>query len=357
MSIYVTKPFIPPFQEYVQRLEKIWERSLLTNQGPCVRELEAELRAFLNVGNFHYVTNGTIALQLALNALDIRGGDIVTTPFSYVATTTSLMWEHCRPVFVDIEPDNFTIDVSAIEAAITPDTKAILAVHVFGYACAVEEIQALADKHGLRVIYDGAHAFASRYKGKSLLSYGDVATLSFHATKLFHTAEGGACVVRDKAVSDRLELQKRFGHNVDDYRMVGINGKQSELHAAMGLANFPYIPRIIGERKRVSDLYDSLLSGYVDRPKPQADLEYNYAYYPVLFKSEEELLKVFAALRENDIFPRRYFYPSLNRLPYLAGKPCPVSEDVAARIACLPLYPDLADDDVRRIAMLIRQAL
>ena len=245
MAIYVTKSFMPPLEEYNKHVAKIFENGVLTNQGPNVQELQQKLSRYLGVKNFHYLSNGTIALQLALSAMDINDGEIITTPFSYVATTSSIMWQRCKPVFVDIEKDNFTIDADKIEAAITPKTRAIMAVHVFGYACDVDKIQKIADKHNLKVIYDGAHAFGAKYNGKSLLSYGDVATCSFHATKLFHTVEGGACIVKDKTISDKLEMQKRFGHNGDDHQMLGINAKQSEFHAAMGLANFPYIKKII----------------------------------------------------------------------------------------------------------------
>lgn len=357
MSIYVTKSFMPPLEEYMDFVKRIYDTRVLTNRGPCVLKLEEKLRAFLGVQNFHYVTNGTIALQLALSALGIDDCEVITTPFSYVATTGSILWQRCKPVFVDIEPHNFTIDVNKIEAAITPKTRAIMPVHVFGYACDVEAIQSIADQHNLRVIYDGAHAFASSYKGKSLLNYGDVTTCSFHATKLFHTVEGGACVVRDKAVSDKLDLEKHFGHLYDNYVCVGINGKQSEFHAAMGLAIFPYIKKIIAERKRVSDLYDEQLAGMVARPKPQADLVYNYAYYPVVFEDEAQLLDVFDVLKSAEIFPRRYFWPSLNTLPYVEKQSCPISEDIASRIACLPLYPELTDEEVLKITTIIKEAL
>lgn len=358
MSIYVTKSFMPPVEEYEKYVKRIYDSGILTNQGPCVCELESKLSEYLGVDNFQYVTNGTIALQLALKALDIEDGEVITTPFSYVATTSSILWERCKPVFVDIEPNNFTIDVNKIENEITPNTKAIMAVHVFGYACDVDAIQKIADKHNLKVIYDSAHAFGSKYKGKSLLSYGNVSTCSFHATKVFHTVEGGACICKDNNVSKKLELSKKFGHIGDNHIALGINGKQSEFHAAMGLANFPYIEKIISERKKVSDLYDELLEGIIQRPQKQDGLDYNYAYYPVVFKSEEELLKVFEALAKEDIYPRRYFYPSLNKLPYLAEyKLCLVSEDVCLRIACLPLYPDLKDEQIRKICEIIRKAL
>ena len=357
MKIFVTKSFMPPLAEYQNYVKRIYESGQLTNQGPLVKELETKLSNFLGVNNFHYLTNGTVALQLALASLDIDGGEVITTPFSYVATTSSILWQRCKPVFVDIEPNNFTLAADKIEAAITPNTKAIMAVHVFGYACDVDAIGKIADKHNLKVIYDAAHAFGSVYKGKSLLSYGDISTCSFHATKVFHTIEGGACIVKDKVVSDKLELKKRFGHNYDQHITLGINAKQSEFHAAMGLANFPYIQKCISERKRVSDLYDTLLAGVVERPKIQADLDYNYAYYPVVFQNETELLSVFKALNEQDIYPRRYFYPSLNKLPYISANPCPISEDICSRIACLPLYPKLENEDVQRIANIIKESL
>lgn len=350
MSITVTKSYLPPKDEFLKYVSDIFDRGILTNQGANVRELESKLSAFLGAENFHYVTNGTIALQLALKALGIEDGEVVTTPFSYVATTSSILWERCAPVFVDIEPDNFTIDPTKIEAAITPKTRAIMPVHVFGYACDVDAIQKIADKHGLKVIYDAAHAFASEYKGKSLATYGDISTLSFHATKLFHTIEGGACIVKDKAVSDKLELIKRFGHQNDTHYMLGINAKQDEFNAAMGLANFKHLDEIKAARKHISELYDSLLNGKLRRPKAQDGLEYNYAYYPVVFESEKELLAAFDRLAKIDVFPRRYFYPSLNKLPYLQTHyACPVSEDIATRIACLPLYVGLSDANVEKI--------
>ena len=353
-KINVTKPYLPPKSEYQQQVSEIFDNCILTNQGPKVQELESTLRKYLQAENFHYVTNGTIALQLALKALAIEDGEIITTPFSYVATTSSILWERCKPVFVDIEADNFTIDADKIEAAITPRTKAIMAVHVFGYACAIEKIQEIADRHNLKVIYDAAHSFGSRYKGQALSCYGDISTLSFHATKLFHTIEGGACIVKKKAVSERLEMIKRFGHQGDDYYCLGINAKQDEFNAAMGLAIFPHLSEITAKRRQICNMYDDYLSGVVTRPKLQDGLEYNYAYYPVLFRSEEELLKVFAALNAEEIFPRRYFYPSLNNLPYIERcYSCPVSEDISARIACLPLSTYMSDKDVERITKII----
>ena len=357
-KIFVTKSFLPPIEEYNKYTAKIFNNAQLTNQGPLLLELEKRLSEYLKVRNFQYVTNGTIAIQIALKVLGIEDGEIITTPFSYVATTSSILWERCRPVFVDIDPDNFTIDVNKIEEKITPKTRAIMPVHVFGYACNIDGIQKIADKYNLKVIYDAAHAFASIYKGRSLVSYGDISTCSFHATKLFHTIEGGACIIKDDEISKKLNLIKRFGHNVDEHICLGINAKQSEFNAAMGLANLPYLSNIISTRRDISNLYDKLLSGYVKRPKPQQDLEYNYAYYPVVFKDEKQLLNVFKTLNEHNIFPRRYFYPSLNKLPYLKEyQECPISEDICSRIACLPLYVGLQPKQIEYICSLIKKSL
>ena len=351
----VTRPFLPLKEEFLKKISEIFDTGVLTNQGPQVSALQEKLKSFLGVENFHYVTNGTVALQLALKALGIESGEVITTPFSYVATTSSILWERCKPVFVDIEPKNFTLDPAKIEAAITPETKAIMPVHVFGYACDVDAIRKIADRHGLKVIYDAAHAFASVYKGKALASYGDIATLSFHATKLFHTIEGGACVVKEKSVSDDLDLIKRFGHDGDSHCMLGINAKQDEFNAAMGLVNFGHLKEIIAARRHICELYDSLLENRLQRPAKQPDLEYNYAYYPVIFKSEKDLLSAFKRLAENNVFPRRYFYPSLNTLPYLNERySCPVSEDISSRIACLPLYVGLKDEDVKNICRILK---
>lgn len=356
--IFVTRTFAPPLAEYEALIAASFQNAHLTNQGPRVVELEKTLGDRLGVDHFQLVANGTVALQLALKALDIEDGEVITTPFSYVATISSILWERCEPVFVDIEPDNFTLDPVLLEKAITPRTRAIMPVHVFGYACDVEAIQKIAEKHGLKVIYDAAHAFGCRYKGRSLLDWGDVATCSFHATKLFHTGEGGACLVRDAEVDEKLDLIKRFGHHGDEHFRLGINAKMSELHAAMGLAVLPHLPEIVKARKDVSELYDRLLSNRIGRPRPQQELDYNYAYYPVLFEDEAQLLRVFAALAAENVYPRRYFYPALNKLPYLANAAfCPVAENVASRIACLPLFPGLAADDVRRICRVVESSL
>jgi len=348
--IYVTKSFLPPIEEYQEYVRSIWGSGQLTNNGPLVREFEDTVGTYLGVENFQFVSNGTIALQLALNALDIASGEIITTPFSYVATTSAILWERCSPVFVDIDPISFNIDAEKIEAAITPETRAILAVHVFGNPCDIELIESIAQKHNLKVIYDAAHAFGVKYKGASLLGYGDVSTCSFHATKLFHTIEGGSVVSRDKAVDEKVGLIKRFGHDEDNHSVLGINGKSSEFQAAMGLTNLKYIDMIISSRRQVVERYDQHLQGKFQLLGLREGTEYSYAYYPVVLESEEQLLEMTSKLNAQNIFPRRYFYPSLNTLPYIEeANTCPVSEDISKRIFCLPLYVDLEDAVVDKI--------
>lgn len=223
-------------------------------------------------------------------------------------------------------------------------------VHVFGHPCDIGRIASIAKKHKLKVIYDGAHAFGVKYDGRSLLNYGDISTCSFHATKLFHTIEGGAVIAKDKIISDKVELTKRFGHNADDHLRLGINAKASESHAAMGLCNLKYIDSIIAERKKITKLYDKLLSNKFKKPTQMKSAEHNYAYYPVVFGSESRLMQAIAKLNEKHIFPRRYFYPSLNRLSYVNGESCPISEDISSRIACLPLYVGLKNEVIEKIA-------
>lgn len=357
--ITVTKSFVPPKEDYIKYVESIFDSNVFTNQGPCVKELEKKLNSYLELhSNIHFVSNGTIALQIALRALNIADGEIITTPFSYVATVSSILWERCVPIFVDIEPDNFMINPELIESSITEKTMAIMPVHVFGYACNTEQIEKIAYKYNIKVIYDGAHCFGVKYKNNSLLNYGDISTCSFHATKLFHTIEGGACITKNNIINQKLELIKRFGHEFDNHICVGINAKNSEFHAAMGLVNLKYISNCIEIRRHICDLYDSFLIEYIQRPKFQAGLAYNYSYYPVVFENEKQLLRVFSALHSKNIFPRRYFYPSLNKLPYLHEYlECPVSENIASRIACLPLYIGLKNEEVEMISKIIVNSL
>jgi len=359
--INVTKAYLPPIDEYTKYLEGIWERVHLTNHGPLVSELEQKLKDYLGVKHLFFVNNGTIAIQIAIKAMELKG-EIITTPFSYVATTSSIVWENCTPVFVDIDPDNFTIDASKIEAAITERTTGILATHVYGIPCDVNAIEAIAKKHGLRVIYDAAHAFGVKCYDKSILNYGDMSTLSFHATKLFHTVEGGAIITNNDELAHRIGYMRNFGHKgQEDFWGMGINGKSSEFHAAMGLCMLPQVENIMTTRKTLSDAYEKNfheLGIKLFRPRVNNECYYNYAYYPVVFENETQLLMVRDSLNAAYIYPRRYFYPSLNTLPYLqqAGK-MQVSESIASRVLCLPLYHDLSVENIRRICTIIAEVL
>jgi len=342
MMINVTKTFFPPLEDYQQQLQRIWANEWLTNRGELVRELEEKLKAHLEVPNITLMTNGTLPIQIALKVL-ANGGEVITTPFSYVATTAAIVWENCTPVFVDIHPGYLTIDETKIEAAITPKTKAILATHVFGNPCNVEVIEAIAYKYKLAVIYDAAHCFGVLYKGQSLFNYGDVSTCSFHATKLFHTGEGGALFCKDEDLNHQMYYSHNFGHNgPTDFYGLGINAKISELQAAMGLCVLPYMKTIIGERKQIVDYYNANLDFSKLQPlKIREETDWNYSYYPVIFESETKLLEAQKALNKLDIYPRRYFYPSLNTLPYLIQNKMSVSDSVSKNILCLPLYTGL----------------
>jgi dTDP-4-amino-4,6-dideoxygalactose transaminase len=356
--INVTKTFFPPLEEYNQYVSKIWKNEWLTNRGELVLELEEKLKEYLAVSNILIMNNGTIPIQIALKILGNQG-EIITTPFSYVATTSAIIWENCKPVFVDIHPEFLTIDETKIEQAITPKTSAILATHVFGNPCNIEALEKIAKKHNLKVIYDAAHAFGVEYNGKSIFDYGDVSTCSFHATKLFHTGEGGALFCSDEALLHKMFYSHNFGHNGQlDFHGLGINGKISELQAAMGLAVFPYMDKIIDDRKNVIENYLANLDfTKLKSIKIRENTKWNYSYFPVIFPSEEKLLQVQKALNEEQIFPRRYFYPSLNTIPFVNGESMPVSESIASRVLCLPLYSGLEKEDVNRIIQLINQSL
>ncbi len=352
--INVSQPFLPPFNSYEGYLKKIWKKKWLTNNGPLVQELEEKLKNYLGVKHLLYVNNGTIALQIALKALGVKG-EIITTPFSYVATTNSILWEGSTPVFADIKSSDFNIDPKKIEALITPETVAIMATHVYGNPCDTDAIEEIAVKHHLKIIYDAAHAFGSKYKGRQILSYGDIATCSFHATKVFHTIEGGAIITNDDALAEKMTLYRQFGHAGDEYFSIGINGKNSEFHAAMGLCLLPLMPEFIERRKAIADLYDELLSGLpITRPEAMAETVYNYSYHPIIVDSEERLLGIKKLLLENNIVTRRYFFPSLNNLPQFVGEPCPVSESISVRALALPMFFELKDADIEKICALIK---
>lgn len=358
MNIPVTKPFLPPIADYQHMVEGIWQRQWLTNHGPLVSELEMNLKAHLGLEHLLFLANGTVALQVAIRACGLTG-EVITTPFSYVATTSSIAWEHCQPVMVDIDPDTLNINPAHIEAAITPRTTGILATHVFGNPCKVAEIEEIARRHRLKVIYDAAHAFGTLHRGQSLLAFGDVSTCSFHATKLFHTIEGGLVSSPDAETLRRMALLRNFGHaSQTEFDGIGINGKNSEFHAAMGLCNLPHVPDILSQRKALSQRYLSNLDDSGLRfQRIEPDTRYNHAYFPVIFPDEEALTATLATLNQHTIFPRRYFYPSLSTLDYVGPQNTPIADDISKRVLCLPLYHTLSMEEVDLVSRIIKRAL
>lgn len=356
--INVTKTFLPPQEEYQAILKRAWDTGWMTNRGVLVKELEDQLKSYLGVNQMIAMTNGTLPLQIAIKALNLEG-EIITTPFSYVATTSSIVWEGCTPVFVDIHPEYLTIDETKIEAAITSKTTAILATHVFGNPCHVEAIEAIAKQYNLKVIYDAAHCFGVTYKGQSIFNYGDVSTCSFHSTKLFHTGEGGAIFCNDAHLLNTLFYHHNFGHKgKEDFQGLGINGKMSELQAALGLAVLPYMEKILSDRKSIINQYNEFFeSTSIKTLKIRAYTDWNFSYYPVIFENEAQLLKVKSTLEENNIFPRRYFYPSLTTLPYLTKEVLPITTSISSKILCLPLFSGLKYFEVDKILNIIKQNL
>lgn len=356
--ILVTQPFLPPREEYEKYLEGIWTRNWLTNMGPLASQLEMELKNHLHVNHLLFVTNGTVALQMAIKALDLEG-EIITTPFSFVATTSSIVWENCKPVFVDIDEKSLNIDASKIEAAITDKTSAILATHVYGNPCNVEKIEEIAKKYDLKVIYDAAHAFGVEINGKSIFEFGDISTCSLHATKLYHSIEGGLIITKDADLLKKLAYIRNFGFDgPENFAELGLNGKNSEFHAAMGLANLKHITSIQNKRAELAQRYnEKLVSLKATRPHWCSTSENNNSYYGVVFESEELLLKCVKLLKNNEIFCRRYFYPSLSTsLPYVETQHLEISDDISKRVLCLPLYFDLTLEEIDLICRLLLRA-
>jgi dTDP-4-amino-4,6-dideoxygalactose transaminase len=352
-SIFVTQPSLAPLEEFVELLQGVWDRGILTHNGPLVQRLEKELQDKLNLAHFVAVSNGTIALQMAIKALELKG-EIITTPFTWIATLSAIKWEGCTPVFCDIDPGTFNIDPQKIKALITDKTVAIMPVHVFGNPCEVEEIEKIANEHQLKVIYDGAHAIGSTYKGGNVLEYGDITATSLHATKLINSAEGGACITKDPLLYEKLKRIRFFGH--DDQKDViedGFNGKMTEVHAALGIANLKYYEAVINDRKRKYFLYKEALQAapHLQFQEINIDGEPNYAYFPLLFNSEKQLLHAESTLNQQNIYPRRYFYPSINTYSKVTDYcEMPVSEDISKRILCLPLFYDLSLEEVEDIS-------
>ena len=353
--INVTKTYLPNKEKYKQYIDEIYENGWITNNGPLLQKLEKRLAEYLGVKNIILVANGTVALEIAYRTLDIKDYAI-TTPFSFVATTSSLVTNGIKPIFVDIDPQTLNIDPKNIEQSITKNTSAIVPVHVFGNGCDVEEIDKIAKKHNLKVIYDAAHAFNIKYKDKNILNYGDISTLSFHATKLFHTIEGGALIINDDTLIEKARYLINFGiENTESIPNLGTNAKMNEFEAAMGLSMLEEMEEIKKRREKLYTRYKQELKSVVKFPKQNQDSTINYSYFPILLKNEKEMLKVKNALSEQNIFPRRYFYPSLDTLNYIEPKQfMKHSRDISSRILCLPLYYELKENEQEDIINIIK---
>ena len=356
--INVTKTYLPDVEKYKKYVDQIFETGWLTNNGKFTQELEKRLEEYLGVKHLILVANGTLALQISYKALELTG-EVITTPFSFVATTSTLVWEGVKPVFVDIDKETFNIDYTKIEEAITERTSAIVPVHVFSNGCEIEKISKIAQEYNLKVIFDAAHAFGVKYKGDSILNYGDISTISFHSTKVFHTIEGGAIIVNDDELYKKIKLMINFGiSGPDKIECLGINAKMNEFQAAMGLCILEDMDKIFQERKRIFNYYMYNLSKQIQVQKYNENCTCNYAYFPVVFYSEKVLLKVKEELNKNDIYPRRYFYPSLETLPYLNDiQVVPVSDYISKRILCLPIFDYLKETELNKIIEIINTNL
>lgn len=356
--INVTKTYLPDKQKYLSYVDKIYKSGWVTNNGPLVKELEQRLAQYLGVKNIVLVANGTIALEIAYRLLKLKG-EVITTPFSFVATTSSLVSNGLTPIFADIDPASFNLAPENIESVITEQSSAIVPVHVFGDVCEVEKIEHIANQHGLKVIYDAAHAFGIKYKGVSVLNYGDVSTLSFHATKLFHTIEGGALIINDDTFVEDARYLINFGiDGPDSVKALGTNAKMNEFEAAMGLCILDDMEMILEQRKEVHTIYHDSLKGIVHFQAINLDSTQNYSYFPVVFETEEQTLQVQKALNDNGIYPRRYFYPSLDALNYLStNQRMTVSRDISSRVLCLPIYPGLTRIQQTKIINHVKQGM
>jgi dTDP-4-amino-4,6-dideoxygalactose transaminase len=361
--IYVTQPALPPLEEFIPYLQQIWDNKILTNCGPFHQQLEQALAEYLGVKYISLFANATLALVTALQALRITG-DVITTPYSFVATAHSLKWNGIRPIFVDIDPKTCNLDPAAIEAAITPQTTAIMPVHVYGTPCDVEAIQRIAENYNLKVIYDAAHAFGCKVDGKSLCSFGDISVVSFHATKVFNTFEGGAIICQDAKTKAHIDHLKNFGF-VDETTVVaaGINGKMSEINAAFGLLQLKHVDAAIAKRMEINKFYTERLRFVRGLSIIQTDLnhESNYSYFPILVEADFPLTRdqLYDKFREKNIMARRYFYPLISEFPMYRGLPSakagvlPHAKEISLRVLCLPLHPNLEEAELERIMSVI----
>jgi dTDP-4-amino-4,6-dideoxygalactose transaminase len=363
--IYVTQPALPPLEEFTELLKQIWQNKILTNNGPFHQQFEKELADYLGVKYISVFSNGTLALMTALQALRITG-EVITTPFSFVATTHSLWWNNIKPVFADIEPNIFNLDPEKVEAAITPLTTAIMPVHVYGNPCNLDEFQRIADTYGLRLIYDAAHTFGVKIHGNSVLNYGDLSILSFHATKVFNTIEGGAIICQDEKTKKRIDYLKNFGFAGETTVIEpGINGKMNEIQAAYGLLQLKYVDENIAKRKSIAEMYRSKIANIpgIKFMKDMEGVDHTYSYFPIFIdakvygKTRDEL---YYELQKHNVYGRRYFYPLISQFPTYRGltsaKPSnlPVAEKVAGQVICLPIYPELSFDKVEFVSQIIR---
>lgn len=356
-TITVTEAFLPPFDEYVQYLKSIWESKIVTNDGEFFRQLESEIMEHTKSEHVVLVANGTLALHIAIKALNLKG-EVLTTPFTNIATSSSLFWENCSPVFVDIEPETLNIDPDKIEEKITEQTTAILPVHVYGNPCHIDAIEYIAHKHNLKVIYDAAHSFGSYYKDQSVFSYGDISITSFHATKAFHTIEGGAIFSRDREIYDTINRLRYFGINKNTGEMgrLGINAQMNEFSAIMGILNLKYFDSCTKNREKVYNLYKKQLRKNENIRFQKITDTINFSYFPIILQSKEFKTKLVDKLNENHIFPREYFSPSLETVYYQnCDIECKVAYDISKRILCLPLSTYLTESDVERICAIINE--
>ena len=365
-KILVTQPVMPPLEEFIPLLEDIWESKWLTNNGKFHQQFEKALAEFLGVKYVSLFSNGTLALISALQVLRITG-EVITTPYSFVATTHALHWNGIKPVFADIDPVTLNIDPRKIEAAITPKTTAIMPVHVYGNPCDVEAIKDIADTYGLKVIYDAAHAFNVDINGNSILNFGDMSILSFHATKVFNTIEGGAIICNDEATKKRIDYLKNFGFAGETKVIApGINAKMNELQAAYGLLQLKHVEQAIQQRKDISLLYRDLLKN-IKGITFQNDVEgvkHNYSYFPIFVEAKEYGISrdmLYEELQKNNIFGRRYFYPLISQFPTYSGLPSasadnlPVAESITKKVICLPIYPELRIEFINKISSILRE--
>ncbi len=359
--VYVTKSRMPDEETFFRYCQDIFKSSQITNNGKYVHKLEYSLSAYLGVSHLLVCNNGTTSLMLALQCAGLAGKKVAVTPYTYVATLSALLWLGCEPVFIDIDPESLCLSPDLLRDRLKeePDIAGVLPVHVYGLACDVESLESICKENGIVLIYDAAQAFGSRYKGKSLLDYGDYSICSFHATKIFHTAEGGCVISHSAEAHKKLSLARAFGHINDDHYSLGINAKMSELHAALGLSLLAETDEEIARRKELHDIYDQALDGLpLRRPAIRDGLEWNNAYYPILLPDEESRSRVEKALSAQGIIPRRYFYPALNTLPYVKNEwrvSCLVAEETVKRILCLPMYGELREEDISCIVQYIQK--